>query len=100
MASFFWTACLATNIFVTIVYRNPEFTQKFFPVYHILSWGGPLASVLMLLRWNAFDRSEDDNPDLWCWVKPGKAIGGYPWMVPSCPKLLAQNHLRDMRECD
>eukprot|EP01051_Picozoa_sp_SAG22_P015956 SAG22_NODE_2167_length_2905_cov_1.403778_4_plen_253_part_01 len=70
MASFFWTACLAWNIFVTIVYRNHKLTERFFVLYHVLSWGVPLGSVLLLLHWDDFERNQDATMT-WCWVKAG-----------------------------
>lgn len=70
MASFFWTACLAWNIFVTIVYRSPKLTERFFMLYHLISWGVPMASVLLLLHWDEFERDQDATMT-WCWVKAG-----------------------------
>ncbi len=62
LSSFFWTLSFATNHYVQVCHREP-FPAKFEVLYHLLSWGVPLASTLSLGVLHAFGPT-----DLWCWV--------------------------------
>lgn len=84
MASFFWTACLAWHVHRTIVNakvlgRNEPWTQ--FVWFHVISWGLPLASVIVLLVYDQFDKTYAPDTPIgrgqlnWCWVRPGVLPG-------------------------
>ncbi len=83
MASFFWTACLAWHIHRTITSENTLARDRLthFIWFHIISWGCPLASVVVLLVLDQFDSVyEPDKPGgggqlAWCWVRPGVLPG-------------------------
>ena len=82
MASFFWTACLAWHIHRTITSGGPTRERwRNFVWFHVISWGCPLASVVVLLVLDQFDNVyEPDRPGgagqlAWCWVRPGVLPG-------------------------
>lgn len=71
MASFFWTGCLALNIYIVIV-RGSRDTGRYMKWYHLLSWSLPGISVGVLAYYDQFDTWKRDDPlATWCWVKPG-----------------------------
>ena len=83
MSSFFWTACLAWHVYRTITSGKGPTRERWtsFVGFHVISWGCPLASVIVLLVYDQFDSTfAPDTPGgagqlAWCWVRPGVLPG-------------------------
>ena len=48
-SSFLWTSILALYLYWTIVKGSMWTVNKYFPLYHVLSWGGPILVMFPLL---------------------------------------------------
>ena len=48
-SSFWWTSILALYLYWTVVKGDIKRGEKYFPLYHVLSWGSPILVMLPLL---------------------------------------------------
>jgi len=64
-SSFFWTACIAIHLYLSVTMgRNSLEKIKY---YHIISWGYPLFSMILVFALRAGDRADANS--FWCFIK-------------------------------
>lgn len=66
--SFWWTSILALFFYWTVVKGDTKKGDKYFPLYHILSWGSPILVMLPLLATSSLGYSLFSAGG-WCFIK-------------------------------
>ena len=64
LATFFWTTCIAFNIFFVFVTDVGHKVKSYEVYYHIASWGVPLIFLIVVFCTDALGDSGN-----WCWIK-------------------------------
>eukprot|EP01121_Diplochlamys_sp_Union-15-3_P000057 TRINITY_DN10047_c0_g5_i1.p1 TRINITY_DN10047_c0_g5~~TRINITY_DN10047_c0_g5_i1.p1 ORF type:complete len:307 (-),score=16.88 TRINITY_DN10047_c0_g5_i1:49-969(-) len=62
-SSFLWTACIAVHLYISVRRgTNSSYTT----IYHIISWGYPLATLITVFATRSGDRA--DTQTYWCFI--------------------------------
>lgn len=57
LSSYCWTFCIAISLYqVLFLEQSEKKSQRWLPLYHILSWGLPLISVILCVIFNKFGK--------------------------------------------
>lgn len=72
-ASFFWTDFIALFVLLSRKY-GMKFAAKFIPFFHLISWGWPILSVILVGTHNAWGYDSGDATADWCWIKGGEKV--------------------------
>lgn len=69
MSSFFWTGSLAVYLFLSIAWQRAKFTKPLMAVFHIVAWGIPLVTCVVLVANHMFGASHSRASGGWCWIR-------------------------------
>uniref|UniRef100_A0A1X7VGT0 G-protein coupled receptors family 2 profile 2 domain-containing protein n=1 Tax=Amphimedon queenslandica TaxID=400682 RepID=A0A1X7VGT0_AMPQE len=67
-SSFWWTSILALYLYWTVVKGDIKKGERYFPLYHVLSWGSPMLAMVPLLVTNSLGYSYVAAAG-WCFIR-------------------------------
>ena len=67
-SSFWWTSILALYLYWTVVKGDIKRGERYFPLYHVLSWGSPMLAMVPLLVTNSLGYSYVAAGG-WCFIR-------------------------------
>ncbi|XP_005732925.1 G-protein coupled receptor 157 [Pundamilia nyererei] len=68
-SSFFWTVAIAVYLYVFIVRANQRVADSLVLVFHLVSWGIPLAITIAAVSLNKIGYDASEVSVGWCWVR-------------------------------
>lgn len=69
LASFFWTSCIALNIYLTVVKQDNRLITKYRLLPHIICWGVPAVVLIVTESERRYGLNECTGMLWWCWIK-------------------------------
>lgn len=72
-ASFFWTDFIALFVFMSRKYGMKQ-ASKAIPFFHILSWGWPIISVILVGSFNKWGYDSGEATADWCWIAANEPL--------------------------
>jgi len=76
-ASFFWTAFISLFLFLSRK-TGVKTASKYIPIFHIISWGWPIISAVLVAVNNVWG-PDFDSTAYWCWISE-EVPGGKKWL--------------------
>ncbi|XP_030589170.1 G-protein coupled receptor 157 [Archocentrus centrarchus] len=68
-SSFFWTVAIAVYLYVFIVRSSQRLADSLVLVFHLVSWGVPLAITVAAVSLNKIGYDASEVSVGWCWVR-------------------------------
>ncbi|XP_047425940.1 G-protein coupled receptor 157 [Mugil cephalus] len=68
-SSFFWTVAIAVYLYIYLVRSNRRAADRLVLLFHLVSWGIPLAITIAALCLNKIGYDESEVSVGWCWVQ-------------------------------
>ena len=84
MWSFFWTTSLAIYLYIALVKKRHDISEKMMVIFHVVNWGLPVILVGAASIENMLGSTGSRSTAGWCWIKTdGNRRQAVIWMLIS-----------------
>ena len=85
MWSFFWTTSLAIYLYVALVRKRHDISEKLMLIFHVVNWGLPTILAGAALYEGQLGTTDSKSTAGWCWIRieSGKNCKAVIWMLIS-----------------
>lgn len=73
MWSFFWTTSLAIYLYIALVKKRYDISEKLMVIFHVVNWGLPAILVGAALYEKQLGSTDSESTAGWCWIKIGES---------------------------